>query len=268
MGDRADASIANPPVDASPLAEIDGSPWNPLPVFPENPPGSSSKKTPTVDSRVVADAVGTRFLENGHPAFPEPTKPQRHVLRWLGLAALVLVLATLGIVFGVPRVRYMLDTVSTDDAFVAGHTTNVAARIDDVITQVFVENNDRVEPGMLLVQLDREPFVVAVSEAQAEVDEAEANLTQAHVRLKSQLAQARSSWLRRKNAQERLRQQVATLRGAGRDPPRPRSEPETRGRGSTADRESGAARLGDSGGTRRPQYPTGSRDRKCPGSLG
>ena len=70
----------------------------------------------------------------------------------------------------------MLETVSTDDAFVPGHITYVSPRIEDVVTEVLVDQDDRVEPGQLLVRLDREPFEVAVAQAEASLEEARANV--------------------------------------------------------------------------------------------
>ncbi len=166
-----------------------------------------------VDSFVIADAQGTRLAEKGHPAFPEPPeRPRRHWLRWLLIGGAAVAIVAAAVHWGVPMVREMLDTVSTDDAFVAGHITYVSPRVDGVVTEVLVDQNDRVEPGMLLVRLDRQPFEVALAQAEASVRESGANLIQARARVRSQLAGARASYYRRKNAQERLRQQIASLK--------------------------------------------------------
>ena len=112
--------------------------------------------------------------------------------------------------YGVPYVREMLETVETDDAFVAGHITYVSPRIEDVVTEVLVDQNDRVEPGELLVKLDREPFEVAVAQSEASLEEARANAAE-WAQARSQIARARAAYYQRKNAQETLRRQVATL---------------------------------------------------------
>src|SRR5579883_1322439 len=106
-----------------------------------------------VDSQVVADPGGTRLMSDGHSALPEPHKPRRHWLRWIVIATIVA-----GIVFaawhwGVPYARYELETVSTDDAFVASHITYASPRVDGIVTEVMVDQNDRVEPGQLLAKL-------------------------------------------------------------------------------------------------------------------
>jgi hypothetical protein len=116
-----------------------------------------------VDSQVLADPGGTGLMSEGHPAFPKPQKPKRHWMRWLVIGAIVAAILGAGWYWGVPWAPYQLDTVSTDDAFVQGHITYVSPRVEGVITEVLVDQNDRVEPGQLLMKLDREPFEVAVA---------------------------------------------------------------------------------------------------------
>ena len=167
-----------------------------------------------VDSQIVADAKGTRPITAGNPAFPQPKKPERHWVRWI-VIAVVAVLAIFAIVrWGVPAIKEALDTVSTDDAFVAGHLSNVGPRVEGLVTEVLVDQNERVEAGAVLLRLDRQPFEVAAAQSRAAVDEAKAELVQARAQVKSQIAQARGNYYRRKAAQERLRGQVAALRAA------------------------------------------------------
>ena len=127
----------------------------------------------------------------------------------IGLVVAAVVWA--GLTYGVPFVREMLETVQTNDAFVSGHITYVSPRIEDVVTEVLVDQNDRVEPGQLLVRLDRQPFELTVAQNEAALEQARANLVQARAQVRSQIAQARAAYYQRKNAQETVRQQVATL---------------------------------------------------------
>ena len=39
--------------------------------------------------------------------------------------------------------------------------------LEDVVTEVLVDQNDRVEPGQLLVRLDRQPFELTVAQNEA-----------------------------------------------------------------------------------------------------
>jgi membrane fusion protein (multidrug efflux system) len=64
---------------------------------------------------------------------------------------------------------------STDDAQVDAHLTQVAARVGGTVTKVAVDDNQLVEAGTLLVQLDPRDYQVAVDKAKAELADAEAN---------------------------------------------------------------------------------------------
>ncbi len=164
-----------------------------------------------MDSQVLADAQGTRLAEDGNPAFRKPEKKPR---RWVGrLVALAVIGSVIGVAvyFGVPALRWAMSTVSTDDAFVSGHTTYVSPRIDGVVTEVVVEQNDRVEPGTVLARIDREPFVIALEQSEASLTQARANLDLSKASVKSQLASARGAFFQRKGQQEQLARQVRTL---------------------------------------------------------
>jgi membrane fusion protein, multidrug efflux system len=106
------------------------------------------------------------------------------------------VLLALGVVaiwfYGVPWIKLTLNTVSTDDAYVKGHVTFVAARVRGQVARVLVDDDNRVHKGDLLAQLDKEPFQDAVAEKKAAVDIAEADLRAAKARVRGLEAQARS----------------------------------------------------------------------------
>ena len=87
------------------------------------------------------------------PGEHRPGSKRRLVIGVLG----VLVLAA-ALIFGVPWIRLTLNTVSTDDAYVNGHVTFVAARVSGQIARVLVDDNNRVHKGDVLAQLDKEPF--------------------------------------------------------------------------------------------------------------
>jgi len=64
---------------------------------------------------------------------------------------------------------------STDDAQVDAPVTQIAARVGGTITKVAVSDNQRVEAGDVLVELDRRDFEVAVDKVRAELADAEAS---------------------------------------------------------------------------------------------
>jgi len=64
---------------------------------------------------------------------------------------------------------------STDDAQVDGHITQVSARVGGTVAKVNVKENDHVEAGAVLIELDPRDYQVAVERARADLADAEAN---------------------------------------------------------------------------------------------
>jgi len=127
------------------------------------------------------------------------------------LAGAVAVAALAFLVFGIPWIRAMLNTASTDDAFVNGHVTFVAPRVAGQISRVLVDDNYRVHKGDLLAALDKEPYQIAVSEKQAAVDVATANLQAATASVRAIEALALSRRWNLQHAVEDVDNQIALL---------------------------------------------------------
>jgi membrane fusion protein (multidrug efflux system) len=138
----------------------------------------------------------------------EPRPAGRRKLLMGGLGALILLLA---LVFGIPWIRFTLNTVSTDDAFVNGHVTFVAPRVHGQVAQVLVDDNMRVRKGDLLVELDKEPLRDAVAVKKAAVDTAEADLAATTASVRGIEAQARSRRWQLQQAIENVENQIALL---------------------------------------------------------
>jgi membrane fusion protein (multidrug efflux system) len=64
----------------------------------------------------------------------------------------------------------------TDDAYVTGHLHNVATRINAVVTDVLVDDNQFVHEGDTLVKLDPSEYIALVAAAQAQLAKAQADL--------------------------------------------------------------------------------------------
>jgi membrane fusion protein, multidrug efflux system len=161
----------------------------------------------TADDRVSA----ARATESVQTA---PVAPASHRPRWKRRFALgvltALVLAAIW-KFGVPWVELSLNTVSTDDAYVNGHVTFVAARVRGQITKVFVDDNNRVHKGDVLAQLDKQPYEDEVAVKRAAVDTAKADLQVAAASVRGLEAQARSQYWQLENAIEDVDNRVAVL---------------------------------------------------------
>jgi membrane fusion protein (multidrug efflux system) len=106
-----------------------------------------------------------------------------------------------------------LNTVSTDDAYVNGHVTFVAARVPGQVVKVLVDDNNRVKKGDLLVVLDKVPYKVQVDLKEAILATARAELVVTSAQVHGQVAQARSNRFKLENTIEKVNNQVAQLRG-------------------------------------------------------
>ncbi len=175
-----------------------------------NRPGSTSAQpTANGDTSAAPDAESAQTPPGSRPVPQEARKAtwKRKLLAGvIGIAVLAILL-----VFGIPWVEQMLNTVSTDDAYVNGHVTFVAPRVAGQISRVLVDDNNRVRKGDLLAELDKEPFRVAVSEKQAAVDSAKADLQAAAAAARAIEAEARSRRWNLQRAVEGVDSQVALL---------------------------------------------------------
>ena len=87
----------------------------------------------------------------------------KHSFRTLGFLTL-LIISTAGAALWLwPRILLFLHTVSTDDAYVAGHVTYIAPRVPGTILKIHVDDNQFVTKGQLLVELDPEPYEIGVA---------------------------------------------------------------------------------------------------------
>ncbi|HEV3263314.1 MAG TPA: efflux RND transporter periplasmic adaptor subunit [Gemmataceae bacterium] len=150
-----------------------------------------------------------------HPAAPPTTAavrpPSHHWRKWLLVAAAVIG-AAVGAYFLVPWVVTALNTVSTDDAYVNGHVTLVAPRVEGQVRKVLVDDNYRVKKGDVLVRLDKVPYQVQVAIKKAAVSAAERDLTAAQAQARGLVAQTRSYRFKLEHAIEDVNTQVADLR--------------------------------------------------------
>jgi len=95
----------------------------------------------------------------------------------LGIVAFVLLALGLG------WYLYARSFEDTDDAQVDGHLNPVASRIDGTIKAVHVDDNQAVQAGTLLVELDPSDDLIALKQTEAQHDQALAQLGAAHPNL-------------------------------------------------------------------------------------
>jgi membrane fusion protein (multidrug efflux system) len=132
----------------------------------ENPPRSvpeTGKESPVDPSPVDPSPLTDRAHM---PPLRRNPKRRRNILI---LAVIVVVL-----VAGVFLWRYLSSYESTDDAQANVHLYPVSARVSGYVVRVNVDDNQWVEKGTVLVEVDPKDYEVAVMQAQANLANAEA----------------------------------------------------------------------------------------------
>ncbi len=168
-----------------------------------------SSETDLTSTRNADSAPTPQNPPSAGAVSPEKQKASRRRKMLLGAAGVVILAGALW--FGIPWVQTTLNTVSTDDAYVNGHVTFVAARVRGQVSRVLVDDNYRVRKGDLLVELDKEPFQIAVAIKKAAVDTATAELAVAKANVRGIEAEAMSRRRALEHAIEDVDDQVALL---------------------------------------------------------
>ncbi len=110
--------------------------------------------------------------------------------------------------------RYLDSYEATDDAQVDGHINSVSARVSGHVVKLNVEDNQYVQQGTVLVEIDPADYQVAVEQAQAEYNDALAqasaagvNVPMTNVNTSSQVESAQAGVANAKAAIAAARQQ-------------------------------------------------------------
>jgi membrane fusion protein (multidrug efflux system) len=159
------------------------------------------------DKATVATAESTSHAQPATSSAPRTSFRKRIILGIVGIAIVAAVA-----VFGIPMIVLAFTTISTDDAYVNGHVTFVAARVPGQVSRVLVDDNMRVRKGDLLVQLDKEPNQVQVDLAKAKVETAKAQLRSAQAEAHALAGKARSTRSLLEHSIEEVHNNVALLR--------------------------------------------------------
>ncbi|GJD64749.1 HlyD family secretion protein [Methylobacterium frigidaeris] len=150
----------------------------------------------------------------------KPSLIRRHPL-WFVLGAVLLLLA------GAAGYWYWLAFVhpyeSTDDAFVDARQFAVSPKVSGYITAVPVTDNQHVETGAVLFQIDKRDYEVALQQAQAQIQSAQAQIQGFEAQIQAQqgsIQEARAQVEQAKAAlqfakQDAARYQDLAQRGAG-----------------------------------------------------
>ncbi|MBW4442042.1 MAG: HlyD family secretion protein [Plectolyngbya sp. WJT66-NPBG17] len=106
-----------------------------------------------------------------------------------------LAIATVLSIVGFRWWSYASTHESTNDAYVTGYLHPVSSRVSGTVVHVHVDDNQKVQKGQVLVELDPKDYQVAVQNAQAALENAkrQASAAQATISLSSQTAQANTT---------------------------------------------------------------------------
>jgi membrane fusion protein (multidrug efflux system) len=103
---------------------------------------------------------------SGKPPASRRSKRRRNIL--------IVVILVVVIIGGLFLWRYLSSYESTDDAQVDVHLYPVSARVSGYVVKVNVDDNQWVEKGTVLVEIDPKDYEVALAQAQANLANAEA----------------------------------------------------------------------------------------------
>lgn len=128
------------------------------------------------------------------PEDPTPQPPKYNLKKILLLSGLGLG-SIMAIVLGYRYWQYNSIHESTDNAIVVGHIHDVSSKIAGTVTEVMVNDNEEVQPGQLLVKLDRRDYENKVQQTQAALESArrQANAAQASIALAAQTSTGKTT---------------------------------------------------------------------------
>ena len=115
-------------------------------------------------------SLDTKVESAAIPPPPHPYFKRSHARRNIVIVVIILVVAVCGVFLW----RYLGSYESTDDAQVDAHLYSVSARISGYVTKVNVDDNQYVQKGAVLVEIDPKDYEVAVEQAKATLASAEA----------------------------------------------------------------------------------------------
>jgi membrane fusion protein (multidrug efflux system) len=128
----------------------------------------------TTDAPPAAPAESAAAPETQSPQAPASARASGY-LRERPRTRMFIIIAALVLLVGIFFAwRYFSSYESTDDAEVDGHVMPVSARISGYVSKVNVDDNQAVQAGAVLVEIDPRDYQVAVDQARANVTDAQA----------------------------------------------------------------------------------------------
>src|SRR5580700_6204615 len=142
------------------------------PPGPQNPPSPGQSPQSPADQAPTDSAPGNNEARNQRRS-AILNSPRT---KWGLIVALLVLLVAVFFLW-----RYLGSYESTDDAQIDGHVNSVSARISGHVITLNVQDNQYVEKGTVLVEIDPADYEVAVAQARAEYADAEAQASAAGI---------------------------------------------------------------------------------------
>jgi len=128
---------------------------------------------PTTQSPPAAPPDQTETRNKPLPATERDFRtPSRTATSGFRIAVIIGVVVLLVVGFFV--YRYVSSYEDTDDAQVDGYINSISARVSGHVTKLAVQDNQYVQPGQLLVEMDPNDYQVAYNQARADYQDAQA----------------------------------------------------------------------------------------------
>ena len=125
------------------------------------------------------------------PVPPPPKKKRKRKLLIIGVAALVVLVAVV-----IYYIHFIAPYESTDDAFIDGYVTIVSSRVPGQVARLMVTDNQRVNEGEELVELDPRDYETSLANAKADLATARSKSDEAQAQVKvsdAKVAQAQAA---------------------------------------------------------------------------
>jgi membrane fusion protein (multidrug efflux system) len=111
-------------------------------------------------------------VEQSQPQRTSFRERRRSALKNPRVRLLLIMGAVVVVVAGIAAWRYFTSYESTDDAQIDGHLSSISARVSGHVIRLNVRDNERVEAGAALVEIDPTDYQVAVDRAKADYADA------------------------------------------------------------------------------------------------
>jgi membrane fusion protein (multidrug efflux system) len=143
-------------------------------------PGSTVEAEPQPQAETPAPEAKPRQTpapSQGHSRYQRPSGfLHSRGAKW---AVILLVLVVLAGIFLL--VRYLESYEATDDAQIDGHVNSVSSRVSGNVVKLNVQDNQYVQKGTVLVEIDPADYEVAVAQARADYADAQAQAAAAGI---------------------------------------------------------------------------------------